>query len=142
MHDHVGSFLNGLPRANFLQGIPHLYAILVAQDFIVILKPFKDRSPKWYLWNQIIQQMSFCQSVQDLEVYASEFGILQSDRQYPMPNHLNCLPCCSLWLMVITSKGFFFDNPRERKEKKRNFSSSLETESPLDISGNTCLILI
>ncbi|GFU71576.1 transposable element Tcb2 transposase [Trichonephila clavipes] len=74
LRPHVGSFLNGLPGANFQQDNARPHTAIVAQDFLRHFQTlpwtthFSDFSPVEHVWDQLKRQMPSCHSVHHLEL--------------------------------------------------------------------------
>ncbi|GFY00884.1 retrovirus-related Pol polyprotein from transposon opus [Trichonephila clavipes] len=74
LQPHVGSFLNDLPGAIFMQDNAHPHTVRVAQDFLRHFQTlrwpaiFSNLSPVENVWDQLKRQMPSFQSVHDLEL--------------------------------------------------------------------------
>ncbi|GFW06699.1 uncharacterized protein TNCV_3288001 [Trichonephila clavipes] len=78
LRPHVGTFLNGLPRAIFQKGNARPHTARVAQDFLRHLQtlPRPARSPDLssveHVLDQLKRQMPSCHSVHHLELAAQD----------------------------------------------------------------------
>ncbi|GFV82362.1 transposable element Tcb2 transposase [Trichonephila clavipes] len=78
LRPHVGSFLNGLLGAIFMQDNAHPHTVRVAQDFLPHFQTlrwpaiFPNLSPVEKVWDQLKRQIPSFQSVHDLELAAQD----------------------------------------------------------------------